>query len=262
MHSSEFSGNGSPFGNIPNYASYPPPPPSYNSQALESPSMLSVLGMTAFAALSNNEIKKPIQDYSDDAARFFDAIRTPASLIAAASLSVLFTEEWLKGRLTGVGGVIAEGQSVPYSKGIRFDSILTKTYQILTFSSFLFSIATVLLATSAGIGIMDGNFNPYASSPYMLLTREFEFELLSSRLGFFFSLFSFIIGVTIRFTLEFNILNKQRETIFVLFGTLSLISHLTSYVNSTLICYNSLWHMCLTWIRVSEYVFCLLQIKE
>ena len=217
----------------------------------EAPSLLSILGMTAVAALTNG-CPKEMKDYSSDAIQFFDAVRTPASLIAAASLSVLFTEEWFKGRLTGgsFDNILPNGILSP-ANSIRCGAFLTSTYQMLIFSSFLFSIATVLLATSAGIGILNGNFNPYASSAYMLLKREFEFELLSARLGFFYSLFSFIVGVTTRFLLEFDLLNKRREAIIVLFGTFSLITHLTSYVNSTLICWDNLLQMTCSWFKVS-----------
>lgn len=217
----------------------------------DSPSLLSILGMTAVAALTSANPKE-LKDYTVEAVQFFDAMRTPASLIAAASLSVLFTEEWYKGRLTGGSfhNVLSTG-ILSHTNSVRLGIFLTSSYQILIFSSFLFSIATVLLATSAGIGILNGNFNPYASSAYMLLKREFEFELLSARLGFFYSLFAFIIGVTTRFLLEFDLLNKQRESIIVLFGTLSVISHLTSYVNSTLICWNNLSEMTCSWFKVS-----------
>lgn len=102
--------------------------------------------------------------------------------------------------------------------------------------SFMLSLCTVVIATATGVTNMHGGFNPMAESAYNLLMKEFEFEFITTRLSYLTSLLSFIVGITGRVLLEYKLLHKDRteEAFVVCFGMTAVVTHLLSYINSTL----------------------------
>ena len=111
----------------------------------------------------------------------------------------------------------------------------------------MLSLCTIVFSTAAGVTILHGNFNPLAESAYVLLMREFEFEFTTARLSYLLSLLGFILGVTSRVLVEFNLTDAERreEAYVVCFGMAGLVTHLWSYINSTLYSDQSLFGMAL-----------------
>lgn len=175
-----------------------------------------------------------LRDYTNVAASFFTGIRTPASLVAGSVLAALFV---FSNRLANIQN---EEKSSKLLLRINFATMLT---------TWTLAMTTILVSTSAGVSIMHGNFNPMASTSYALLLREFEYEYVMCRFCFLSSILCFITGVAQRLMIELR-LNK-RENVFAAFGVgllaSSLLSHLTSYINSTLYSFPNLiamgWHL-------------------
>lgn len=162
-----------------------------------------------------------LQNFASEAEGYFGGIRTPASLILGASLGALFTDvndrDEMKTRT-------------------RAERECTRLYNSCVLLSFMLSLCTVVFATAAGVTILRGDFNPMAESAYALLNKQFEFEFLTVRLSYLSSLLSFVIGIAGRILLEYKLLHKERreEAIVVCFGLGAVVTHMWSYINSTL----------------------------
>ena len=178
--------------------------------------MKSIVNMRGGAATA-----AALQNFAGEAEGYFWGIRTPASLILGASLGALFTDvndrDEMKART-------------------RAERECTRLYNSCVLLSFMLSLCTVVFATAAGLTILHGDFNPMAESAYALLMQQFEFEYLTVRLSYLSSLLSFVIGIAGRILLEYKLLHKERreEAIVVCFGLSAVVTHLWSYINSTL----------------------------
>lgn len=161
-----------------------------------------------------------LKDFTSDAAVYFGGIRTPATLLVGASLGALFAP-----------GTTSELQS----KSLP-ERLCVRLYNSCVLLSFMLSLCTIVTSTAAGVSILHGNFDPVAESGYMLLMREFEFEFITARLSYLSSLVSFIVGVTSRTLVEFNLLRSEQreEALVICFAMAALVTHLWSYINSTL----------------------------
>jgi len=168
-------------------------------------------------------------DHSAAVATYFGDIRTPAMLIVGASIAALFdnTVEMAK-------------------RNNKAERLCIRTYNVCVMLSFMLSLYAIVTATAAGVMVLRGEFNPLALSAYELLQREFLFEFSSVRLSYLMSLLSFVVGVTSRALLEYNLLRKGRgDTAMALSLAMgSLILYLGSYINSTM--GGNLWSMSMT----------------
>ena len=173
-------------------------------------------------------------DFSQEADAYFGGIRTPASLILGASLGALFTN------------VDAKPNMTPRERSA------TRLYNTCVFVSYLLSFATLVFATAAGVMIMHNDFNAKATSVYELLMREFEFEFLTVRLSYLCSLVWFVVGITSRILVEYKLLVKERrdEACVVCFGVTAIVTHLWSYINSTLADWQSLHSQVLRLVQI------------
>jgi len=191
-------------------------------------------------ALLRGGVTAPLQNFSGAASGFFGGVRIPASLIAGAALGQMFS-------------LASVSKSIEHQNGMN--RVLIITHNICMFFAFMLSIAAVVIATAATVTILHGGFDPTAQSAYSLLKREFEFEFVSTRLGFLVSLVSFLSGVTCRILYEFDLLrvgNGRREgALSIIFGMIALVSLLLNYINTTLYCWSNLGGMVIYFFKVS-----------
>jgi len=182
---------------------------------------------------------KPSVDHTAAVDSFFASIRVPASFLVAASFNELFM-------------TVGDNEA-----GIQ------KFLQILYLASmgfsFVLSMNVLILSTSALIRSLAENFDSYAETGYELLFREFHFEFVCVRWSFMTSLFGFLLAVTARILYEFELFHVTSSNhqpyhlelgIAVCLIMTSLLLHLSSYVNSTLIGWSNIWVMTLDMLKI------------
>lgn len=174
----------------------------------------------------------PLKDFSGAALAFFNNVRVPAALIAGANLSSLFSFVKL---------VNAE------KKASRLQNWMVQLFHFLCFNSLLSSISVIVTSTAASTTLMLGDHNGMAESAYDFLNREMRYEFVTTRWSFMLSNLMFIAGIATRAILEFDLMQPKRRRLALIMVLLmtSLVTHLLSFVNSTLHCWNSLFDM--TW---------------
>ena len=174
----------------------------------------------------------PLKDFSGAALAFFNNVRVPAALIAGANLSSLFSFVKL---------VNAE------KKASRLQNWMVQLFHFLCFNSLLSSISVIVTSTAASTTLMLGDHNGMAESAYDFLNREMRYEFVTTRWSFMLSNLMFIAGIATRAILEFDLIQPKRRRLALIMVLLmtSLVTHLLSFVNSTLHCWNSMFDM--TW---------------
>jgi len=172
-------------------------------------------------------------DYSSEVCSYFASIRTPASLIVAASIGALFTDATKPTEL---------------KKRNKAERLCIRSYNVCVMLSFMLSLCTIVTSTAAGVMVLHGDFDPLAESAYALLHNEFAFEFMTVRLSYLVSLLTSIGEVTNRALLEYNLLRKGNEdmALTLSFGMGALVLHLWSYINSTLYDSQTLFGMAVT----------------
>lgn len=203
-----------------------PPLPLVGTKALNllsQPSLASALATKSKGALSVVAALRggALTDYSSAASSYFGGIRTPASLIVGASIGALFT---------------AATKPTELKKRNRAERLCIRVYNVCVMLSFMLSLSAVVTATAAGVMVLHGDFDPLATSAYNLLNREFAFEFMTVRLSYLLSLQCFIVGITSRALLEYNLLRKGSEdmAMSLTLAMGALVTYLCSYINSTL----------------------------
>jgi hypothetical protein len=181
---------------------------------------------TTTSTTSANAISPSLTDCTAAAAGFFGGVRIPASLIAGSSLAQMF--------------VVANRE--PKS---QVDDALIKLNKATMILSFLLTMITVVVSTAANVSILRGRFDPLAESAYYLLKREFELEFVTARVTFLLGCFSFLVGVSNRIVLEYELLRKDKRDVLKIvgFALIGVASALASYINSTLFCWDDFIHM-------------------
>ena len=176
-------------------------------------------------------------DLTNEAAGFFINLRIPATLLVGASLGVLFA-----------GSVSKEAMKTRP----KLERECIRCYNSCIFLSFVLALTTSAFATAASVKIMHADFNPLAESAYALLCREFEFEFITTRLSYLSSLMAFMVGITSRAFVEYNLLDSERRDEFYVlcFGMMAIVTHLGSYINSTLYSSQNLLGMAFTLARI------------
>jgi hypothetical protein len=177
-----------------------------------------------------------LQDFSGPVAEYFSGIRTPASLILGASLGALF--------VTNLTDNMRANS--------RTERLVTRFYNTCVLFSFLLSFCCTVTATAAGVTLLHHSGLGKAETAYALLMRDFEFEFITVRLSYLASLLSFVIGITSRILLEYKLLDKDRreEALVVCFSIGAVITHLWSYINSTLYSSQSLFRLAFTLFQI------------
>jgi hypothetical protein len=172
----------------------------------------------------------PLKDYQGAALSFFTNVRVPAALIAGTSVGSLFSLVKL---------VNSEKHGSP------FQSWLLKVYHILCLATLILSLNVVVTATAASTTLLLGDHVGMATSAYEFLNREIRYEFVTTRWSYLMANLLFIAGITTRAVLEFELLNanRRRFAVVVVLTMTALLTHLLSYVNSTLHCWDSLIDM-------------------
>lgn len=183
-------------------------------------------GPSTTTSTSAHAISPSLTDCTAAAAGFFGGVRIPASLIAGSCLAQMF--------------VVSNRE--PKS---QVDDTLIKLNKATMILSFLLTMITVVVSTAANVSILRGRFDPLAESAYYLLKREFELEFVTARVTFLLGCFSFLVGVSNRIVLEYELLRKDKRDVLkiISFALIGVVSALASYINSTLFCWNDFIHM-------------------
>jgi len=169
-----------------------------------------------------------LRDFSAAAAGYFNSIRIPATLVAGSSLGALFTFS-----------------QVQLKNKSFLEIVVLRSYHALVLSAFALALSTIIISTSATITMLHGRYDPRAETAYQLLRREFDYEFSVTRWSFLVALLCFILGVTNRVILEFDLLQKSRKYHLLAFMSTmtAVISNMLSYINRTLYSWPSLWQL-------------------
>ena len=109
-----------------------------------------------------------LQNFYGDALGFFGGIRTPASFLAGSSLAAMFI---FKTKATDLTSSTADsGLSALERRVLGF-------YHLSSLLAFLLSLNTIASATIAHTSVLHGRFNKFAETAYLMMRREFEYEL-------------------------------------------------------------------------------------
>jgi hypothetical protein len=103
-----------------------------------------------------------LQNFYGDALGFFGGIRIPASFLAGSSLAAMFI---FKAKAAG-------GESLT-----KLERRVLAFYHFSSLLAFLLSLNTIATATIANTAVLHGRFNKMAETAYMMMKREFEYEL-------------------------------------------------------------------------------------
>ena len=171
-----------------------------------------------------------LRDFSSQAGLYFVRIRTPAAFLAGSSLGAFFTFS-----------------KFGHDNRTAIERLVVKSYLCFVLCSFLLSFATIVISTGASITVLYGDFDGNAKTPYALLIREFEYEFTITRWAYSMALLCFLVAVTHRAVLEFDLTKKHRKNqrMALICTMTALISHLFSYINQHLFSWRSLFHMTL-----------------
>lgn len=122
-----------------------------------SPSSISSLLVRGGAAA-----EPALQNFYGDALGFFGGIRIPASFLAGSSLAAMFIKLKTK---AGDGKVS------------QLERRVLGFYHFNSLLAFLLSLNTIATATIAVTHIYHGRFNKMAETAYLMMRREFAYEL-------------------------------------------------------------------------------------
>lgn len=200
--------------------------------------LLSTVPTQSWTTLSTSLRGAPVMDFTNAALGFFSGVRIPSALIAGSSLGAFFS----------LIDLAKDSEHKTYG-----ERILIRCYHILFLMSLALSLNVVITSTVAGTTLLLGHHDTMATSAYEFLNREMLFEFVSTRWSFLVSLLSFIGGVTTRALLEFDLLNKNRRraSIVLVLSMSTLLSHLLSYINGTLINWPNLGVMTLSLLKMT-----------
>lgn len=104
-----------------------------------------------------------LQNFYGDALGYFGGIRIPASFLAGSSLAAMFIFKTKANN--GKDDMTALERRV-----LGF-------YHISSLLAFLLSLNTIATATIAHTAVLHGRFNKMAETAYIMMRREFEYEL-------------------------------------------------------------------------------------
>ena len=158
--------------------------------------------------------------------QYFDGIRTPSVLIAASSITALFS---------------FTKKLQDQSRLSRVEILVMRLYHMVSLLTFCFSTVAVLMSTSGStLMLLKKPTIPAYLAPidvYTFLTTFLSFEFLLTRWSFMTSQFCFVLSVMGRSLLEFDLLTKKKRrlpAVMVTSSMICLLSFLLSYINPLL----------------------------
>lgn len=138
-------------------------------------------------------------------------------------------------------------------KTTKTEILLLRIFHGLSLVSLLLSLNAIVSTTVAATTLLLGQHNGLAATAYEFMNREIRYEFVTARWSFFSSLLSFIGSIAVRCFLEFDLLktkSRKRLALVVGFSTSALLTHLISYINSSLKCWNNLGEMTIDVFRL------------
>lgn len=177
-------------------------------------------------------------DYSNDAIRYFDSVRTPSAFILGSALAALFS-------------LSKDARELRKQKPIQRVALLL--YHLTAMISLVLSFNVVITATATSTYLLLDCNNRMARSVVDFLKRECYYELLITRWSFLTGLFSFLACIGLRVLIEFDLLRMKRirSAIFVVCSLSSLVFHLLAIVNRRIMGWPNLGAMTGELIRLS-----------
>eukprot|EP00965_Chrysotila_dentata_P043870 1458185-Pleurochrysis_carterae.AAC.2 len=165
----------------------PPPalrPPSRSVAGMErsgvvlasasAPLAASALATTALAASAASASV----DHSIAAASFFNNLRVPAALVAAATIKEAFVLQ-------------SASEEIRYSAGW---TLLRQTYVLLLMLAFCAEVSCVFVCTYSIVQLQAASMDTTATSVIALLLRELEYEYVAARCHFVTGVHAFVVG--------------------------------------------------------------------
>jgi hypothetical protein len=176
---------------------------------------------------------------------FFNGVRTPASLILGVSIAALFSMTQM---MKNIGTLT------------KREILLLRMYHAVSLLTVCLSTATVLTSTTAGTLLLLNKFDVAdpAIDVYHFLKSAMGFEFVLTRWTFLTSQLLFLVSLTGRTMLEFNLLTRKRllPAVMTLATMSGMITLMLSYVNTTLNCWPNLLSMTKE-VGMVSYVRCM-----
>lgn len=165
-----------------------------------------------------------LSNFTSEASTFFLNYRTPAAIIASASLQSLL-------EMTR----IHHKQDRRRKERNRMEEWTVTFCHANLFIAFILSLIVLVISSTAEINIYRGEFKPLAENTFEFLNKEFHFELAAVRWCFLGSVFSLLKGLGCHLLLEYNLLKEGKRTVGTIVFTfmVSVLSGLLSYMNTT-----------------------------
>jgi hypothetical protein len=163
-----------------------------------------------------------LSNYTSEATAFFVNYRTPAALVLATALQGIL-------QLTR----IHHKQDRRNKKKNRLEQCAVTICHANFLMSFILSIMTLVISTTAETNIYRGEFKPLAENTYEFLNREFQYEFAALRWCFLHSAFALLRGIVCHVLLEYNLLQegKMVEGTIVFAAFFSVMAGCVSYTN-------------------------------
>ncbi len=163
-------------------------------------------------------------NYSSEALRFFLNYRTPAAIIAAASLQCLL-------HLTR----IHHKQGRKEKERNRLELWIVTFCHLHFLLSFVLSMVVLVISTTAEITIYRSESKPLTENTFDLLDKEFHFEFAAVRWCFLGCALCLLKGCGSHILLEYNLLKKEKRTeaSVVFFAFLSILTGFVSCMNAS-----------------------------
>jgi hypothetical protein len=179
------------------------------------------------------------KDQTDNAIAFFSSERTPAALIAGATLGVLFVFPLVS------------------NEPLRF-AVAKRAYISLMCVAFCNALFSLFASSLAIVRLMAGFHDPIAPDPLAMLEREFRPYYLSTRAHFLTALMCFAGGLSIRMFAEYTqgcpIFSRAMVS---LLG--SSVLFMTAMFNRSLVGFSSLAHV---WVAYVKSLFHMLYVRR
>jgi len=188
---------------------------------------------SASASTAGNVV---VKSFNGDAVNFFNSLRTPAALVAAAAIKDAFA----------MGKPEDIAQSRPWM-------ILRTTYILLQLLAFSTEISCVFIASHAIVQLQMSHgiseVGKAASLIALMKSPQFEYEYVSVRASFMTGLLAFTTATALRARMA---LRRSKELSWAaMWFLLSAVAALLSYNNSQSITYGGYFGLLTKWIGVN-----------
>ena len=161
-----------------------------------------------------------LKSFSSEGIAFFNNMRVPAALIAAAAIKDAF---------------VMQGSAPEDIKKSRAWKLLRNSYLLLQMLSFASSLSCVFISTHAITQMQVLDINMYAATLGELFVREMEYEYVGVRINFTTGLLAFVMANALRVRLA---LRKSRELSWcAMWFLISACASMLAYNNSHTLSY-------------------------